>query len=207
MLRRISILTIVVTFVVLPVAMMQTQQAYADDGDGGDGDSGDSDSGDGDSGDSDSDSDSGDGDSGSDGHGDSSGSGGQGSGQSSGVGKNSGEHERFSTEVGRKNRTKQNNQNFTNFLGRLLGLEQRKTQPENIENKPRRKTVSVQKLRSLGDVISTVKRQYDGRIIGVRLRFEGQKPIYRFKIVNRNGLVVNMRVNARTNQILSIRGF
>lgn len=60
-------------------------------------------------------------------------------------------------------------------------------------------------IRPLNEVLSVVQSRYPGRVMDVDLQ-KGPRWVYRVKLLTRGGDVMVVAVDARTTQILSVRG-
>lgn len=59
----------------------------------------------------------------------------------------------------------------------------------------------------LSDAITKLRDRYDGRIIDVRLTERGNKIDYRFKVVDQDGKVISVTMNARNGLLRGFFGF
>lgn len=57
---------------------------------------------------------------------------------------------------------------------------------------------------SLDRVMNVVQRRYPGRVLNVRL--DGRRLIYHLRMLTRSGRVLRIKVDARTADIVSVRG-
>ncbi len=57
---------------------------------------------------------------------------------------------------------------------------------------------------SLDRVMNVVQRRYPGRVLNVRL--DGRRLIYHLRMLTRRGRVLRIKVDARTADIISVRG-
>jgi hypothetical protein len=69
-----------------------------------------------------------------------------------------------------------------------------------------RDAVKRGEIRSLDEVTTVVQRRYPGRLLDVRLDDNRGRPIYRLKMLTRDGRVLNVAVDARSAQILGVAG-
>ena len=68
------------------------------------------------------------------------------------------------------------------------------------QNQPREKLADYGRLKRM------VERRFKGRVVNQELRRNATPPTYRFRLVREDGSVVDVVVNARTGEIMSVKG-
>jgi uncharacterized membrane protein YkoI len=58
---------------------------------------------------------------------------------------------------------------------------------------------------SLGSVLETIAQRFPGHALDAQLSRSGQAPVYRIKWLGEDGRVRDIRVDARTGEILQVR--
>jgi hypothetical protein len=69
-----------------------------------------------------------------------------------------------------------------------------------------RKAYNSGQVKPLYEVISSVRKELGGNVIGVRFRRGGGSPKYELKMVSAKGALVTVTVNARNAKILNVKG-
>lgn len=63
-----------------------------------------------------------------------------------------------------------------------------------------------EKLISYGAIVRRAQEQFGGRVVGQKLREQGNLMVYELKILKPNGTVIVVLYNARTGRVISSRG-
>lgn len=87
----------------------------------------------------------------------------------------------------------------------LAGLPQTATAGPGSHDRAREAVRSGQ-IRPLGEIIAGVTKRYPGRVVDVDLLQGPGRWVYRVKMLRRDGGVMVVDVDARSNRILSVRG-
>jgi uncharacterized membrane protein YkoI len=58
---------------------------------------------------------------------------------------------------------------------------------------------------SLRDILAAIRKRFKGEIVRIRLTGSGRNLVYRVRLIERSGRVIDLRVNARTRRIIDVR--
>jgi uncharacterized membrane protein YkoI len=58
---------------------------------------------------------------------------------------------------------------------------------------------------SLRDILAAIRKRFKGEIVRIRLTGSGRNLVYRIRLIETGGQVIDVRVSARTRRIIDIR--
>jgi uncharacterized membrane protein YkoI len=69
-----------------------------------------------------------------------------------------------------------------------------------------RAAVDAGEVKPLGQILKSVRQRYKGQVLDSQLLDEGGRPVYRVRLLTKDGKVLDIGVDAKSGRILDVRG-